>query len=161
MFKVAALLGASKLSHKNHHSKKLAFKVNHRNIKLVAEDIPEEYQWAMECEEPNWEKFAHFHTLAQHIESRDQCMGISSYMVTIADQEGNADFELNKCENLWGCAASLYEEGMSEEDAHDMIVMCVKHVTEVNANGPITFEDIGNMCASAFPTLEGSPLPHD
>merc|ERR1711998_71560 len=126
-------------------------------------DVPKQYRWAVDCpyDEVDFKKFQHFNTLADHIKSRDQCMGIASYMFTI--QDVNDDMKLSKCEHMYGCLAVLYEEGQSEAQDNKNGMKCAKAITAYKKEntGRDTLKTIGELCAHEFPSLEGSPLPHD
>merc|ERR1711988_423859 len=103
-----------------------------------------------------------FPVLAKHIKSRDQCMVISSYMVTIADQEGNSDFKLQKCEHFAGCMAALHgedrdlkEESTDETKDQDEAnaELCVKKITEFHGDSKgLGMEVFAKACAKKFPT---------
>merc|ERR1719453_481446 len=130
-------------------------------------DVPKKYHWALDCdfEDHPWEKYAHFaHLYKVGDDSRDQCMAVSSYMVTVADFNGNKNFKFDQCEWLATCGASLHEEGDSEEDEFNKAKKCVKEITKackVLKKKSFTMGDIGQHCADQFPTLEGSPLPYE
>merc|ERR1719487_1835042 len=129
---------------------------------LISADVPAKYQWATKCdyEGQNWDKFQHFHTLMPHIKSRDQCMGISSYMFTIADVNDN--FNLERCENMYACLAALYEKGQDEAQDNKNGMKCAKVITaERGPKVKVSPKTMGAMCAKEFPTLEGSPLHHE
>merc|ERR1711935_246804 len=78
-------------------------------------DVPKDLRWALDCpyDDIDFDKFKHFANLGKHIKSRDQCMGIHGYMWTI--QDVNHDFDVDKCEHMYGCIAYFYKEGQSEE----------------------------------------------
>merc|ERR1712153_83041 len=126
-------------------------------------DVPKQYRWAVDCpyDKVNFDNFKHFSTLHEHIKSRDQCMGIGSYMFTI--QDVNDDMKLNKCEHMYGCLASLYEKGQDEEQDNKNGLKCAKAITAWKKMHPKreTIKTVGEICAHEFPSLKGSPLPHD
>ena len=126
-------------------------------------EVPKAYRWALDCDYDgqNWDHFKHFHTLHGHIKSRDQCMGIGSYMFTI--QDVNHDMKLSKCEHMYGCLASLYEKDQSEAQDNKNGLKCAKAITAWKKAHPKreTYETVGQICAHEFPSLKGSPLPHD
>merc|ERR1719313_1894812 len=129
---------------------------------LVSADVPAKYQWATKCdyEGQDWDKFQHFATLFPHIKSRDQCMGISSYMFTIADV--NHNFNLERCEHMYACLASMYKKGQSDAQDHKNGMACAKAITkERKAGTKVSLKTMGQICAHAYPTLEGSPLHHE
>merc|ERR1712151_1127045 len=114
-----------------------------------------------ECpyDDVDWEQFKHFHELADHIESRDQCMGIGSYMFSIQDVDNN--MKLDKCEHMYGCLAVEYEEGQTEEEEEATGVKCAKLVTKWTdmLDGDYTLKTVGEVCAEHFPTLEHPHSP--
>ena len=125
----------------------------------MKDDIPKQYQWVTKCDfDQEWENFEHFPKLAPHIKSRDQCMAIGSYMFTIADV--NHDLQLTRCEHTYGCVAAMYKEGQNKKTDMSNLKKCVKGITK-HHKGKWTLEDVGAGCAKQFPTLKGSPLPHD
>merc|ERR1711912_89674 len=130
---------------------------------VTADDVPKELKWATKCpyKDVDWDKFKHFNTLIDHIKSRDQCMGISSYMFTIEDV--NHNMKLSKCEMMYGCLASLYEEGQSKKKDFSNGKKCAIAINKFSKviKDDITLKTMGEICAHEFPTLEGSPLEHD
>lgn len=91
-------------------------------------------------------------------------MAIASYMFTIADT--NHNFKLDKCEHLAGCIATHYDDVKDIEYGKprlwNAVKECVKGIDKSHKKSKnLTFQDIGASCAKRFPTLEGSPLPHD
>merc|ERR1712185_25909 len=86
----------------------------------------------------DWDSFQHFSTLAKHIKSRDQCMGIGSYMFSIQDVDHN--MKLSKCEHMYGCLAVLYEEGDSDDEIDANGVKCAKAVTKYTSSSSTTWE---------------------
>ena len=126
-------------------------------------DVPKQYRWAMKCDYDgqDWDKFQHFNMLHDKVKSRDQCMGIGSYMFTIQDVDHN--MKLDKCEHMYGCLASLYEKGQSEKQDNKNGLKCAKAITAWKKEHPKreTYETVGQICAHEFPSLKGSPLPHD
>merc|ERR1712086_627274 len=128
-------------------------------------DVPKDLRWALDCpyDDIDFDNFKHFAALGKHIKSRDQCMGIHGYMWTI--QDVNHDFDVDKCEHMYGCITYFHKEGQSEEQDYKNGDMCAKGVNKYYKENPdmdkFTLKQVGEICAMQYPSLKGTPLPHD
>merc|ERR1711988_423595 len=125
------------------------------------DDIPEEYQWAMDCDYENapWAEMAHYHKLPKIAKaSRDGCMLVTGHVYAISDVD--VDIHLNRCECTYGCIA--YEAHGKELDKDEFLEVakkCVPIATEHIPEGKgVMLKDAAAKCAEDHPTLEGSPF---
>merc|ERR1712146_676822 len=68
---------------------------------------------------------------------------------------------LDKCEWSFICLAMSYEEGDEEADMQAKAEECVKVAHKHIDEDGISLPDVGMACAQEYPTLEGSPFPHE
>merc|ERR550537_120346 len=123
------------------------------------DEVPEEYQWALECEhweDAPYEKYQHFEEISKAVDNRDVCLLVSFHMLAIADL--HTSLNLSKCEWSYVCLGMGYEEGINEDDVHAVAEECVKIAQKHLPEKGVGAKDLAMMCADQFPNLDGTPF---